>query len=229
MFWYDFAGIVADLDIPTVARKLVRLCYVVEDLLDVFRFLTAFYKLRHLTFFFQLLLISWMVTLSLCLIWQIISFIFPPNEYGCLYAWTTLGNIATDRFTEDANFGKRIIFSHEAHFDLGRYVNKQNYCIWGTENPQPYIEKPTHLKVSVWCRFWSRGLTRPFFFFLKMSKERPLQSMAIVIGPCSVRISVHKNWRAGYWQHLLSTGWRYVPYSQSYTRCFATCFGLLFV
>ena len=27
----------------------------------------------------------------------------------------------------------QIIFSYEAHFDLGRYVNKQNYHIWGTE------------------------------------------------------------------------------------------------
>ena len=30
----------------------------------------------------------WMVTLSSCLIWQIISFILSPNEYGCVYAWT---------------------------------------------------------------------------------------------------------------------------------------------
>ena len=56
-----------------------------------------------------------------------------------------LGNIATDRLTEDADFGKKkIIFSDEAHFDLGRYVKKQNYRIWGTENPHAYIEKPTH-------------------------------------------------------------------------------------
>ena len=33
-----------------------------------------------------------MVTLSSCLIWQIISFILPPNEYGCVYAWTKLGS-----------------------------------------------------------------------------------------------------------------------------------------
>ena len=60
---------------------------------------------RHLTFFFfQLVLISWMVTLSSCLIWQIISFILPPNKYGCVYAWKTLGNIATDRLTENADF-----------------------------------------------------------------------------------------------------------------------------
>ena len=38
------------------------------------------------------------------------------------------------------------------------------------------------------------------------------------------RIFVHKNWRGGYWQHLVSTGRRYVPHSRSYTRCFAPCF-----
>ena len=29
---------------------------------------------------------------------------------------------------------KKIIFSDEAQFDIGEYVNKQNYRIWGTEN-----------------------------------------------------------------------------------------------
>ena len=45
------------------------------------------------------------------------------------------------------------------HFDLGRYVNKQNCGIWGTVNPQVYIEKPTHSKrVTAWCGFWSTGI-----------------------------------------------------------------------
>ena len=50
------------------------------------------YSVRHLTFFFQLVLISWMVTLDSYLIWQIISFILPPKEYVCVYAWTMLGS-----------------------------------------------------------------------------------------------------------------------------------------
>ena len=73
---------------------------------------------------------------------------------------------ACDRLTKDVDFGKKtIIFSNEAHFDLGGYVNKQNCRILGTENSHAYIEKLTHPKrVAVWCRFWSRGIPGPFFF-----------------------------------------------------------------
>ena len=60
---------------------------------------------------------------------------------------------------------KKIIFSDEAHFDLGGYVNKQNWSIWRTQNPHAYIEKPTHPKrVTVWCGFCSRGIIGPFYF-----------------------------------------------------------------
>ena len=50
------------------------------------------------------------------------------------------------------DFGKKkIIFSDEAHFDLGGYVNKQN-C----RNPHAYIVKPTHPKrVTVCCGFFA--------------------------------------------------------------------------
>ena len=70
------------------------------------------------------------------------------------------------RLTEDADFGKKkIIFSDEVHFDLGRYVNKQNCRIWDTENPYTCIEKPMHPKrVTGWYGFWSRGIIGPFFF-----------------------------------------------------------------
>ena len=100
-----------------------------------------------------------MITLSSCLICQIISFILPRNEYGCVCAWTTLGHY----FENQGNV--------LAHFDLGGYVNKQNCRIWGTEDPHAYIEKPTHPKrVTVWCGFWSRGIIGPFFFENKQTE-----------------------------------------------------------
>ena len=89
------------------------------------------------------------------------NYFYPSAEQ----LWSCIGlNNAED---EDADFGKKkIIFSDEAHFDLGGYVNKQNCCIWGTENPNAYIETPTHPKgVTVWCRFWSIGIIWPPVFF----------------------------------------------------------------
>ena len=106
-----------------------------------------------------------MVTFSSCLIWQIINFILPPNEYGCVYAWTTIGSGSAIDYGRCRFWQKKSIFSVEAHFVLGRYVNKQNCSIWGTENPHAYIVKPTHPKrVTVWCEFWSRSIIEQFFF-----------------------------------------------------------------
>ena len=59
---------------------------------------------------------------------------------------------------------KKIIFSDEAHFELVGYVNKQNCCIWGIENPHPK-------RVTVWCRIWSRDIIRPFFFKNKQGED----------------------------------------------------------
>ncbi|GFX44273.1 DUF4817 domain-containing protein [Trichonephila clavipes] len=54
------------------------------------------------------------------------------------------------------DFHKRILFSHEAHFWLNGYVNKQNCRIWSEANPQVYVETPLHPeKLTVWCALWS--------------------------------------------------------------------------
>ena len=97
-----------------------------------------------------------------------------------------------DRLTEVGDFGKKIIFSNAAHFDLGWYLNKKNCGICGTENPSAYIEKPTHPKrVTVWCEFWSRGIIEPFFCENEQRK-------AVTVNGNSYRamlneIFVHKN------------------------------------
>ena len=145
--------------------------------------------------------------LSPCLFWQIISFILSPKEYVCVYAWITLENTATLLLPI---LTKQIIFSEEAHLNLCGYVNKQNCCICGTKNPHAYIERPTHPKrVTVWCGFWSRGS-----FLRKWARRDRWPSLSAHVE----RIFIHKNWRGGYWQHLVSTRRRYVPPSRSNTR-----------
>ena len=136
----------------------------------------------------------------------------------------TLEQRACDRLTEHADFGKKkIIFAGKAHFDLGRYVNKQSCHIWGTEKPHTYIEKPTHPKwVTIWCGFWFRSIIGPFFLrkWTRRGRYSQWRSLSGHVG----QICVHKNWREGYWQHLVSIGRRYVPRSRSDTRCFASWF-----
>ena len=78
---------------------------------------------------------------------------------------------------------KKIIFSNEAHFDLGGYVYKQNSRIWGTENPHTYIEnRRTQNELLFGADFGPKAWLG--HFSSKMSKERPLQSTAISSGPC---------------------------------------------
>ena len=113
---------------------------------------------------------------------------------------------------------KKVIVLDEAHFDLGGYVNKQNCCLWGTENPHKYIEK----RVTVWCGFWSRGIIGPFFFENEQGK-------AITVNGDRYWAMLNEflftwNWKKEFRQHLVSTGRLYVPHSRSYTRCVAPCF-----
>jgi len=62
---------------------------------------------------------------------------------------------------EDEHFYRKIIFSDEAHFHLGGYVNKQNCRIWGSENPHVIMEKPMHPQLFGMI---FGGIIGPFFF-----------------------------------------------------------------
>ena len=80
---------------------------------------------------------------------------------------------------------KKIIFSDEAHFDPGGYVSKQNCRIWDTENSHAYIEKSTHPKrVTIWCRFWSRGTIESFFCENKQGKAVTVNGDCYNQWPC---------------------------------------------
>lgn len=72
------------------------------------------------------------------------------------------------REQENEGFGKRIIFTDEAHFHLNGFVNTQNCRIWAAENPRVIQEREMHpQRVTVWCGIWSGGLIGPFFLKTK--------------------------------------------------------------
>jgi hypothetical protein len=55
--------------------------------------------------------------------------------------------------------------SDEAHFNLPRFVNKQNFGYWSATNLIEIHEKPLHSsKVTVWCAISSFGIIGPYFF-----------------------------------------------------------------
>jgi len=66
---------------------------------------------------------------------------------------------AEQRLVEDEHFYRKIIFSDEAHFHLGGYVNKQNCRIWGSENPSSWRSQCTTSDCLV-----SGGIIGSFFF-----------------------------------------------------------------
>ena len=100
-----------------------------------------------------------------------------------------------DRLTEDFRFGQKNHLFRWSSFWSWRVCKQQNCRIWGTENPHAYIEKLTHPKRgTVWCGFCSRIIIG--HFSSKMSKKRPLLSMAIVIRPCWTNFCSQKlKWR----------------------------------
>jgi len=74
---------------------------------------------------------------------------------------------AQERFFEDDHFYRKIVFSDEAHFHLGGYVNKQNYRISGSENPHVVLEM---LRLTN-KKFVLKNINSLFFFYSDFKKQ----------------------------------------------------------
>ena len=59
---------------------------------------------------------------------------------------------ALEQLEVDPEFGRKIIFSDEAHFWINGNVNKQNCRYWAENNPQEVHQVAMHpAKITVWC------------------------------------------------------------------------------
>lgn len=85
-----------------------------------------------------------------------------PGDHG---RRREFANWALAMLDDDPDFGKKIIFSDEANFYLGGFVNKQNCRYWAKHNPQvteQVVQYPQ--KLNVWCGLWHGGIIGPYFF-----------------------------------------------------------------
>ena len=118
---------------------------------------------------------------------------------------------ACDRLTEVTDFAKKIIFLDEAH--LGHLGHTKPARIhWKADTP---ITSHCLVGILVQRHNWA--------IFLRKWARSGRHSQWRSLSDHVERVFVH-NWRGEYWQNLVSTGWRYVPHSRSYTRFFYSIF-----
>ena len=137
-----------------------------------------------------------MVTLNSCLIWQIISFILPPNEYslsGSVIDLQKMPILAKNHLFRWSSFWswrvcKQAKLSHlrhrkPAHIHLKADTPKTTHCL---------------VRILVQRHNWA--------IFLWKLASRGRYSQWRSLSGHDERIFVHKNWKRGHWQHLVSTG-----------------------
>ena len=162
-----------------------------------------------------------MVTLSPCLIWQIISFILPPNEYGCVNA--SLSGPAIDLQKMPILAKKKNHLFRWSSFWSWRVCKHAKLLHLGHSKPARIHWKSDALKTSQ-CLVRILVQRHNWAIFLRKWVRRGRYSQWRSLSCHVERIFVHKNCRGGYCQYLVSTGRRYVPHCRTYTQCFAPCF-----
>ena len=132
--------------------------------------------------------------------WQIISFILPPSEYGCV------GLLSTYRRRQF--WQKKIIFSDEAHSDIVECVNNQNQ------------KTRTHILQS---RRTQNGSLFGAEFRTEGEKRRE-EGEAVPVNGDRYRATLNEFLFTKIEEEDIGNIWlRYVTHSRSYTRCFASC------
>ena len=146
--------------------------------------------------FFQLVLISWLVILSSFLIWQIISYILPPNEYGSVYAQTTLGSwpaidlqkillAKKNHLFRWSSFWSRRVCKQAKLSHLGNRIAAHIY--WKADAPKT---SQCLVRILVQRHNWA-------IFLRKWARRGNYCQWRSLSGHVK-RIFVHKNWRGAY-------------------------------
>ena len=152
------------------------------------------------------------VTLSSCLIWQIINFILPSNEYVCVY--TTLGSWPAIDLQKMPILVKKNRLFVWSSFWSWRVCKQAKLSHLKHRKPHAYIENSRDPKqVTVWCACWFGAIMGPFFF-------KNEQKEAATVNCVHYRAVLNEFLFTKIGEEDIGN----VPHSQGYTRCFAPSF-----
>jgi transposase len=89
-----------------------------------------------------------------------------------------------------------IWFTDEAHFHLDGYVNKQNWRIWGSENPYFSIQKSLHpRRITVWVALSTGGIIGPVFLNKTITSSLYVNMLKEEFIPLAqVLVDISKSW-----------------------------------
>ena len=77
-----------------------------------------------------------------------------------------------------------ILWTDEAVFHIGGFINRHNSHYWALENPNQTVEKSLHSpKVTVWCGITSSAVVGPFFIRDTVNGERYLELLKSKVFP----------------------------------------------
>ena len=133
------------------------------------------------------------------------------------------GKWSCDRLTEDADLGRKNHLFRWSSFWSWRVCKQAKLSHLRHKKPARVNWKADASKTSH-CLVRILVQRHNWAIVLQKWARRDRYSQWWSLSSHVERFFVHKNWTVEYWQHLVSTGRRYVSHSRSYTRCFAPCF-----
>ena len=89
-----------------------------------------------------------------------------------------------ERFEGNQDLLNNILWSDEANFHIGGFVNHHNSHFWARENPKNCVEKPSQKrKITVWCGMTADRIVGPVIFRDTVNGDRYLEMLENQVWP----------------------------------------------
>jgi hypothetical protein len=117
----------------------------------------------------------------------------PDYSFGMRFDFA---NIIIDKVDKNEIESEFMFFSDEAHVHLDGTVNKQNWRIWGTENPHIGSQKPLHSKrITIWAAVSKQSVIGPIFIEENVNSHNYVELLENKFIPAVQRLgNLNRSW-----------------------------------